>query len=102
MKVAPAVAQAAMDSGVATLPLADMEAYRLRLSQYVFQSGLLMKPLFERARNETTQRMVYADGEDERVLRAAQVALDEGLAKPILIGRRRVIEVRLQAGWACA
>ncbi|MBA1146491.1 NADP-dependent malic enzyme [Ectothiorhodospiraceae bacterium WFHF3C12] len=95
MQVAPAVAQAAMDSGVATLPLADMNAYRLRLSQYVYESGLLMKPLFERARSETT-RVVYADGEDDRVLRAAQVVLDEGLARPIVIGRRRVIEVRLR------
>jgi len=95
MKLAPAVARAAMDSGVATLPIDDFEAYRLRLSQYVYQSGLLMKPLFERARSAPA-RVVYADGEEDRVLQAVQVALDEGLVQPTIIGRRRVVATRLK------
>ncbi len=95
MKIAPAVAQAAMDSGVATLPIEDFATYRMRLSQYVFQSGLVMKPIFERAR-QTPMRVAYGDGEEERVLSAVQVVVDDGLATPILIGRRRVVEMRLE------
>src|SRR5205085_2914732 len=81
-RVAPAVAQAAMESGVATRPIADVEAYRQSLSQFVYQSGLIMKPLFTAAKAQP-RRVVYAEGEDERVLRAVQVVVDEGLAKPI-------------------
>src|SRR5256885_9450049 len=94
-RVAPAVAQAAMDSGVATRPIADVEAYRQSLAQFVYQSGLIMKPLFTSAK-AAPRRIVYAEGEDERVLRAVQIVVDEGLAKPILIGRPQVIEQRLE------
>ncbi|HEX8375857.1 MAG TPA: NADP-dependent malic enzyme, partial [Geminicoccaceae bacterium] len=90
-----AVAKAAMDSGVATRPLADPEAYRRSLQQRVFRSGFVMRPLFELARRDP-QRLVYTDGEDERVLRAVQVVLEEGLARPILIGRPEVIETRIE------
>jgi len=92
--VAPAVAQAAMDSGVATRPIADMPAYRQRLSQFVYQSGSSMQPLFAAAKR-APKRVVYAEGEDERVLRAAQVVVDEGLARPLLLGRPEVIAQRL-------
>ena len=92
--VAPAVAQAAMDSGVATRPIADMPAYRQRLSQFVYQSGSSMQPLFAAAKR-SPKRVVYAEGEDERVLRAAQVVVDEGLARPLLLGRAEVINQRL-------
>jgi malate dehydrogenase (oxaloacetate-decarboxylating)(NADP+) len=95
MEIAPAVAKAAMESEVATRPITDWAAYRSRLEQFVFRSGLIMKPLFERARNEP-KRVVYAEGEEERVLRAVQTAVDEGLAKPILIGRRAVVEKRIE------
>ena len=95
LQVAPAVARAAMDSGVATRPIADFNAYRQRLSQFVFRSGLAMTPVFERAKSDP-KRVVYAEGEEERVLRAAQAVLDEGLAKPILIGRSEVVETRLE------
>jgi malate dehydrogenase (oxaloacetate-decarboxylating)(NADP+) len=93
-RIAPAVAKAAMDSGVAMRPLADMDAYRESLTQFVYHSGLIMKPLFAAAK-EKPRRVVYAEGEDERVLRAVQVVLDEGLAKPIVIGRPQVIDRRL-------
>ncbi|MFO1075477.1 MAG: phosphate acyltransferase, partial [Geminicoccaceae bacterium] len=89
-----AVAEAAMATGVATRPFADLNVYRQALSQRVIKSGLLMKPLFEAAR-ANPQRLVYTDGEEERVLRAVQVVLDEGLARPILIGRPEVIEARV-------
>jgi malate dehydrogenase (oxaloacetate-decarboxylating)(NADP+) len=92
--IAPAVAQAAMDSGVATRPIADFDAYRERLTTFVYHSGLLMKPIFQAAK-KAPRRIVYAEGEDERVLRATQVAVDEGLATPILVGRPAVIERRL-------
>jgi malate dehydrogenase (oxaloacetate-decarboxylating)(NADP+) len=95
LQVAPAVARAAMDSGVATRPIADFNAYRQRLSQFVFRSGLAMTPVFARAKTDP-KRVVYAEGEEERVLRAAQAVLDEDLAKPILIGRSEVVETRLQ------
>jgi malate dehydrogenase (oxaloacetate-decarboxylating)(NADP+) len=94
-RVAPAVAKAAMDSGVATRPLADLEAYRESLSQFVYHSGVIMQPLFTAAK-ATPRRIVYAEGEDERVLRAVQIVVDEGLAKPMLIGRPQVIEQRLE------
>ena len=93
--VAPAVAQAAMDSGVVTRPIADMAAYRQRMSQFVYQSGSSMQPLFAAAKR-APQRVVYAEGEDERVLRAAQVVVDEGLARPLLLGRPEVITKRIQ------
>jgi malate dehydrogenase (oxaloacetate-decarboxylating)(NADP+) len=95
VEIAPAVARAAMESGVATRPIADFDAYRDRLCQFVFRTGLVMKPLFERARRDP-RRVAYAEGEDERVLRAAQTVIDEKLARPILIGRRRVVESRLR------
>jgi malate dehydrogenase (oxaloacetate-decarboxylating)(NADP+) len=94
-RVAPAVAKAAMDSGVATRPIADLEAYRESLSQFVYHSGLIMKPLFSAAKS-SPRRVVYVEGEDERVLRASQIVVDEGLAKPVLVGRPQVMEQRLQ------
>ena len=94
VKIAPAVAQAAMDSGVATRPIVDLDAYRQRLQQFVYHSGTLMQPIFDAARRVTPQRsrIVFAEGEDERVLRAAQIAVDEELSVPILVGRPAVIE----------
>ncbi len=94
-EIPPAVAKAAMESGVATRPIADLEEYRNRLTQRVFKSGFLMKPLFERARREP-QRVVYADGEEERILRAVQVVIEEGIARPILIGRPDVVRMRIE------
>jgi malate dehydrogenase (oxaloacetate-decarboxylating)(NADP+) len=94
-RIAPAVAKAAMESGVATRPIADLEAYRERLNQFVYQSGLIMKPVFAAAKR-APRRVVYADGEEERVLRAAQVVIDEGIARPTLIGRPEVIEMRIE------
>ncbi|MFN9731068.1 MAG: NADP-dependent malic enzyme [Pseudomonadota bacterium] len=95
VQLAPAVARAAMESGVATRPIADLVAYREKLSQFVFRTGLVMKPVFDRARGDV-QRVVYAEGEEENVLRAVQSVVDEGLARPILIGRPAVIETRIQ------
>ncbi|MBL8838241.1 MAG: NADP-dependent malic enzyme [Alphaproteobacteria bacterium] len=95
LEIAPAVAQAAMDSGVATRPIADFDVYRQRLNQFVFRSGLLMKPIFERAKIDP-KRIVFSDGEDERVLRAAQAVVDERLARPILVGRRETIRKRIE------
>ncbi len=94
VKLAPAVARAAMASGVATRPIADFDIYEEQLRDFVFRSALLMKPLFEQARSDP-QRVVYAEGEDERVLRAVQNALDEGIAVPILVGRPDVIDQRI-------
>ena len=94
-KIAPAVAKAAMESGVATRPIADLEAYRNGFDQFVYHSGFVMKPVFEAAKR-APRRIVYAEGEEERVLRAAQAVVDEGLARPILIGRPRVIDKRLE------
>jgi malate dehydrogenase (oxaloacetate-decarboxylating)(NADP+) len=94
-RVASAVARAAMESGVATRPIADFEAYQQSLAQFVYQSGILMKPLFTAAK-AAPRRIVYAEGEEERVLRAAQIVVDEGLARPILIGRPQVVESRLE------
>jgi malate dehydrogenase (oxaloacetate-decarboxylating)(NADP+) len=93
--LAPAVAKAAMDSGVATQPIADFDAYREKLTHFVYQSGLLMKPVFQAAKR-SPRRIVFAEGEDERVLRAVQVVLDEGLARPILIGRPAVLARRIE------
>ena len=93
--VAPAVARAAMESGVATRPIDDFQAYEARLSQFVFRSGLVMKPLFTRARMER-KRIVYAEGEARAVLHAVQTVLDEGIADPILIGRPEVVENRIE------
>jgi malate dehydrogenase (oxaloacetate-decarboxylating)(NADP+) len=95
VNIAPAVARAAMDSGVATRPIADFNAYHQRLLQFVYHSGLLMKPIFQAAK-KAPKRVVFAEGEDERVLRAVQVVVDEGLAKPILVGRPSVIAQRLE------
>jgi malate dehydrogenase (oxaloacetate-decarboxylating)(NADP+) len=93
--LAPAVAKAAMESGVATRPIEDMRAYVDRLNQFVFRSGLLMKPVFDSAR-EHLKRVVYAEGEEEVVLRAVQTVVDEGLAYPVLVGRPAVINSRIE------
>ena len=93
LRIAPAVAEAAMAAGLARRPIADMEAYRDKLSRFVFRSGSVMKPVFAKAAQSKT-RVVYAEGEDDRVLRAAEIALEEGIGTPILIGRRRVVENR--------
>ncbi|MCL2657292.1 MAG: NADP-dependent malic enzyme [Betaproteobacteria bacterium] len=91
VKIAPAVAQAAMDSGVASRPLTDMESYRQGLSNFVWQSGLIMRPVFAAAK-AAPKRIIFAEGESERVLRAVQTIVDEGLARPILVGRPEVIK----------
>ncbi len=96
LRVAPAVAKAACDTGVAARPITDMSAYMDKLTRFVFRSGLVMKPVFSAAKAAGSKRVIYGDGEDERVLRAAQVVLEEGIAEPILIGRPHVIEVRLK------
>ncbi|MET0605245.1 MAG: NADP-dependent malic enzyme [Beijerinckiaceae bacterium] len=95
LRIAPAVAKAAMESGVASRPISDLRAYAEGLQRFVFRSGFIMKPLFNAAK-ENPRRVIYADGEDERVLRAAQVVIEEGLAEPVLIGRPAVVEARLQ------
>ncbi|TCK31644.1 malate dehydrogenase (oxaloacetate-decarboxylating)(NADP+) [Ancylobacter aquaticus] len=95
LRIAPAVAKAAMESGVAKQPIADFDAYQEQLDRFVFRSGLVMKPIFALAK-QAPKRVIYAEGEDERILRAAQVVVEEGLARPILIGRPSVIETRLQ------
>ncbi|MCK4868968.1 MAG: NADP-dependent malic enzyme, partial [Alphaproteobacteria bacterium] len=95
LAIAPAVAKAAMESGVATRPIKDFDAYREQLSTFVFRSGFLMKTVFSAARADP-KRVAYAEGEEERVLRAIQVVVDEGLARPVLIGRRRVVEARIE------
>jgi malate dehydrogenase (oxaloacetate-decarboxylating)(NADP+) len=95
VKIAPAVAKAAMASGVATDPIKDFPAYLQRLNEFVYHSGLIMKPIFT-ASKEAPQRIVFAEGEDERVLRAVQVIVDEGIAKPILVGRPAVLERRIE------
>ena len=96
IKVAPAVAKAAMDSGVATRPIADLDLYAQQLNEFVYHSGLLMKPVFSAAKAAAKNRIALAEGEDERILRATQVIVDERLARPILIGRPAVIERRLE------
>ncbi|WGD30772.1 NADP-dependent malic enzyme [Ancylobacter sp. WKF20] len=95
LRVAPAVARAAMESGVAKRPIADFDAYQEQLDRFVFRSGLVMKPIFTLAR-QAPKRVIYAEGEDERILRAAQVVVEEGIARPILIGRPSVVETRLE------
>jgi malate dehydrogenase (oxaloacetate-decarboxylating)(NADP+) len=95
ISLAPAVAEAAILSGVATRDMPDINLYRDQLSQFVYRTGLLMKPMFERARADI-KRVVYAEGEEETVLRAVQTVVDEGLARPILIGRPTVIERRIE------
>jgi len=96
MKIAPAVAQAAFDSGVATRPIHDMAAYRQQLQSFVYASGTVMKPIFTAAKKGLKKRVVYSEGEDERVLRACQIVVDEGLAMPTLIGRPAVIAERIE------
>ncbi|XVJ68565.1 MAG: NADP-dependent malic enzyme [Rhizobacter sp.] len=105
MKIAPAVAKAAADSGVAQRPIKDFDAYREKLQAFVYASGTTMKPIFNIAKRAVNKRVAYAEGEEERVLRAVQVVVDEGLARPTLIGRPEVIAqrvekfgLRLQAG----
>src|SRR5580698_6926061 len=93
--LAPAVALAAMESGVATRPIIDMEAYKEKLGQFIYRTGFLMKPVYERARTDR-KRVVYAEGEEETVLRAVQTVIDEKLAFPILVGRPDVIEARIE------
>ncbi|AMG87805.1 NADP-dependent malic enzyme [Bordetella bronchiseptica] len=100
VRIAPAVAKAAMESGVATRPLADLDAYAEQLQQFVYHSGAFMKPLFSQAkqivRDGGRARIVFTEGEDERVLRAIQVIVDEGLARPILVGRPAVLSARIE------
>ena len=96
IKIAPAVAQAAADSGVALRPILDMEAYRERLQSFVYASGTTMKPIFTAAKMGLKKRVAFSEGEEERVLRAAQIVSDEGLARPTLIGRPAVIAERVQ------
>ncbi|WP_326535764.1 NADP-dependent malic enzyme [Pseudorhodoferax sp.] len=95
MKIAPAVAQAAVDSGVALRPIQDMDAYRDRLQSFVYASGNIMKPIFTAAKNASKKRVAYSEGEEERVLRAAQIVVDEGIARPTLIGRPSIIAQRI-------
>ncbi|MBX3585492.1 MAG: NADP-dependent malic enzyme [Ramlibacter sp.] len=96
MKIAPAVAKAAADSGVASRPIADMDAYRERLQSFVYASGTTMKPIFMAAKAAGKKRVAYAEGEEERVLRAAQIVVDECLARPTLIGRPAIIAQRVE------
>jgi malate dehydrogenase (oxaloacetate-decarboxylating)(NADP+) len=95
LKIAPAVARAAIDTGIAKRPIADFDAYLDNLNRFVFRSGLVMKPIIDRAQGQG-KRIAFADGEDERVLRATQVLLEDRIARPILIGRPSVIEARLE------
>jgi len=95
VKIAPAVAKAAMEGGVATRPIADFAAYHQQLSQFVYHSGLIMRPVFAAAKKNPS-RVVFCEGEDERVLRAVQVVVDEGVAKPILIARPEVLNPRIE------
>ena len=98
LRIAPAVAEAAVQSGVATRPIEDMDAYRASLGRFVYQTGMVMRPVYAAAKAVASgsKRVAYAEGEDERVLRAAQIAVDDGMAAPILIGRPAVIEQRIQ------
>jgi malate dehydrogenase (oxaloacetate-decarboxylating)(NADP+) len=95
LRIAPAVARAAAESGVATRPITDFDAYRATLAQHVYQTGMFMRPVFAAAK-AAPAKVVYAEGEDERVLRAVQVVLDEGMARPILVGRPGVIAMRIE------
>jgi len=99
LRIAPAVARAAAESGVATRPITDLAAYRETLTRFVYSTGMFMRPVFAAAKAryaKNAARVVYAEGEDERVLRAVQVVLDEGLAKPILVGRPEVVKMRIE------
>jgi len=99
LRIAPAVARAAAESGVATRPIADLDAYRQSLGRFVYQTGMLMRPVFaaaQRAQAQRPVRVVYAEGEDERSLRALQVVLEEGLARPVLVGRPEVVKMRIE------
>jgi len=96
LRIAPAVAEAAAASGVALRPIADFDAYLDQLNRFVFRSGFVMKPIFAASKSAERKRVVFAEGEDERVLRAAQVLIEESTATPILIGRPQVIETRLK------
>ena len=96
MKIAPAVAQAAADSGVALRPIQDMDAYREKLQSFVYASGTMMKPIYAAAKSASRKRVAYAEGEEERVLRACQIVVDEGLARPTLIGRPAIIAQRIE------
>jgi malate dehydrogenase (oxaloacetate-decarboxylating)(NADP+) len=96
MKIAPAVARAAADSGVALRPITDMDAYREKLQSFVYASGTTMKPIFTAAKAAQKKRVAYCEGEEERVLRAAQIVVDEGIARPTLIGRPRIIAERVE------
>jgi malate dehydrogenase (oxaloacetate-decarboxylating)(NADP+) len=98
VKIAPAVARAAMESGVAMRPIEDFDAYVQKLKQFVYHSGTFMKPVFDAARKvpPSQSRVIFCEGEEERVLRAAQVLIDEGIARPILVGRPAIIEERLR------
>ncbi|XYK82239.1 MAG: NADP-dependent malic enzyme [Labrenzia sp.] len=95
LRIAPAVAQAAMDTGVATRPIEDFDAYKDRLNRFVFRSGLIMKPIIQNAAKDP-KKIIYAEGEDERVLRAAQVLIEDGIAKPVLVGRPDVLTARCE------
>ena len=96
MKIAPAVAKAAADSGVAIRPIQDMAAYRDRLQSFVYASGTAMRPIFAAAKNASRKRVAFCEGEEERVLRACQIVVDEGLARPTLIGRPQVMAQRIE------
>jgi malate dehydrogenase (oxaloacetate-decarboxylating)(NADP+) len=95
MKIAPAVARAAAESGVALRPIADLDAYRVKLETFVYTSGTTMRPIFDAAKRAPKKRVVFCEGEEERVLRAAQIVVDEGLARPTLIGRPQIIAQRI-------
>jgi len=96
LRIAPAVARAAAESGVATRPIEDLEVYRQHLSRFVYQTGMFMRPVFSSAKCAPKKRVAYAEGEDDRTLRAAQLAVDEGFARPILIGRPDIIAMRVK------
>ena len=96
MQIAPAVAEAAQACGVATRPIADFDAYREKLHAFVYASGTIMKPIFAVAKKAKAKRVAFAEGEDRRVLRALQVVVDEGLARPVLVGRRVIIAKRVE------
>ena len=95
LRIAPAIAKAAMESGVATRPITNFDEYTALLERFAFRSGLVMKPMFAKAKTQPV-RVIYAEGEDERVLRATQVVLEENLARPILVGRPSVVEARIK------
>ncbi|WP_454915476.1 NADP-dependent malic enzyme [Xanthobacter sediminis] len=95
LRIAPAVAKAAMDTGIATRPIADFDHYLALLDDFVFRSGFIMRPLFARAKQDQ-KRVIYAEGEDERVLRAVQAVVEEGIARPILVARPNVVDTRIK------